>query len=145
LRSAAFPSKGGFLRRPKDTFHEFLASMGAPCADLDLNGFYCVMALTWLQEIAEVDLMKSSHDDLATFLSDARQASCFILTQEHSDGLADSIEPESYSAGELTEYFKEFNELDDPESGKGMIDSMAWLKTCLRQVNAGHVGILMIG
>jgi len=89
--------------------------------------------------------MKSPHDELATFLSEARQATCFILTHEQRDRLSDSITPECYSASELTKYFKEFNEQDDPDSGKGMIDSMVWLKTCLGQIDADHVGILMIG
>ena len=144
FRKAAVPTKRGLFRRPKDKFYEFLNAVGAPCSDLEVSGFYCVMALTWLEEKANINLLKSSHAELATFLSETRQVSCFILTKAHRDHLLDSITPESYSAPELTLYFKEFNEQDDPDSGNGMIDSMIWLKTCLRQVDANHIGILII-
>ncbi len=95
--------------------------------------------------MANIDLMRSSHDDLAGFLSEARQASCFMLTQDHRERLADTIKPESYSASELTQYFEEFNEQNDPNSGEGMLNSMSWLKACLGQIDANHVGFLMIG
>jgi len=40
LRAAAVPTKGGFFRQPKDTFHEFLATTGTSCSDLEAGGFY---------------------------------------------------------------------------------------------------------
>ena len=145
LRIAAVPKKSWFSRREKDTFYDFLDANGTPCLEFEGGGYYCVMALTWLEEKKNIDLMKSEHNDLAHFLSETREGACFILTKSVRDRYLEFISPDENSAQELTRYFEEFNEQEDPDSGQGIIDAIKWLKDCLDRINEGQVGILMIG
>lgn len=146
LRDLAVPKRTGFLfRKIKDYYYDFIKKEGTSLPDFDGVGFYCIMALAWLEEDNNIDLMKSEYNELASFLSKVRREPTFVLTKDLSDKFADVIRPNEYDNKKLTQYFREFNERDDPHAGQGMIAAITWLKNCLSRMESTSIGLLTIG
>ena len=60
-------------------FDSFLQQHGKPVAGYEWSGFILATLLPYLEE-QQIQLMKSEHDELATFLCQTLQATCFIFT-----------------------------------------------------------------
>ena len=113
LRQAA--TQGGF--------HAFLERHGTPVADYKWSGFILATLLPFLDE-QQVQLMKSEHDELSTFLSQTLQAACFIFTDAHRQAYASRLAPDAFSEATLRDYYNEFNATDELDVGQPMLDGI---------------------
>ena len=60
-------------------FDRFLQQHGKSVADYEWSGYILATLLPYLDE-QQIQLMKSEHDEVAAFLSQTLQATCFIFT-----------------------------------------------------------------
>jgi hypothetical protein len=144
LAEAAKSSKGWFGLRRKDACTPFLEKHGRPIADYQGPGIVVATALCYLEEDRKVDLLKSGHDVLATHLTDIRKIGHFFLTAEHKTFLP-ALSPEQFSESVLRDYFNEFNEQQEGEAGRAMMDALSFLRDSLAAVTEDNVVLLAVG
>ena len=142
LRNAATPKKG-FFGGSKDVFHAYLEKHGKEVAQYDWSGYILATLLPFLDE-HDIQLMNSEEDELSTFLCQARQASCFILTRSHKRYL-DRLTPDTFSEEVLRKYYNEFNETSEDEIGKAMLDGVASFRQSLESIDDDSVVLFMVG
>jgi hypothetical protein len=124
-------------------FDRYLQQHGKPVADYDSPGFILATLLPYLEE-QQIDLMTSEHDELATFLSETLQATCFIFTDAHRQAYAGKLTPESFSAPELGDYYNDFNATNEPNAGQPMLDGIRALQQSLSALNGDSVIVFSI-
>ena len=138
LRDSAVPKNG------RDTFHDFLEKNGKDVASYDWSGYVLATLLPYLDEQG-IDLMKSEHDELSCFLSEKRQATCFILTNAQKEKYLGQLGSGSFSEEALRDYFNEFNATEESEIGNAMLDGITSLRESLESIDEGSVVLLSIG
>lgn len=116
LREAAVPKKQ-WLGSAKDTYWAYLKQHGRSVADCPWSGYALGTVLDWLEEEHRLDLMKSSHDELSTFLSTARGATHYVLAIEHRHAHLERLDPSAFAAEEFRGYYNEFHGTDEPDVG----------------------------
>ena len=124
-------------------FNSFLEQHGRSVADYEWSGFILATLLPYLDE-QQIQLMKSEHDELATFLCQSLQATCFIFTDAQRQAYAARLAPESFSAQKLGDYFNEFNASDEPDAGHPMLDGIRALRQSLSALDADSVIVFCI-
>lgn len=143
LREAAVPRKGWF-GKTKDRYFDVLGSRGTKLTAYDWSGYFFATLLPYLDEKG-IHIMKSEFDELSTFLTDARCATTFILTDQHKRDYLTKLDPKDYDKDTLRKYYEEFNETEEPEAGQAMLDAITVLQENLRQLEPSKVIILGIG
>ena len=144
LREAAVPARR-FLRAPQDGFWDYVRARGAPVLEFDGSGYVFATLLSFLEEKRGILLMKSSHDDLANFLSEKRASTFHLFTSDHRDRYLPSLEPGAFDEADLRTYYNDFNETDEPASGEAMLDGISALRMALGAVLEKSVVLLHIG
>jgi hypothetical protein len=134
LRQAA--TQGGF--------EKFLQQHGKSVADYDWSGFILATLLPYLDE-QQIHLMKSEHDELASFLSQSLQATCFIFTDPQRQAYVGRLAPESFSEDKLRDYYNEFNATDEPDAGQPMLDGIRAFRQSLNALDGDSVMLFCIG
>ena len=142
IREAAVPKKGLF-GGAKDTFHAVLGKNGREAAHYEWSGYVLATLLPFLEEQG-VDLMKSEHVELSRYLSEKRQATCFIFTAAEKRFLP-QLRQELFSEAVLRDYFNEFNGTKESDIGKAMLDGIRAFHESLQSLDASSVIILIIG
>lgn len=143
VREAAVPKKSLF-GKSRDVFHEVLAQQGRTVGDYRWSGYVLATLLPYLEEARGISLMKSQFDELATFLSEKRQVTLFIFTEEHKKWLAD-LDPVKFTEAELRDYYNQFNATEEPGAGRPMLDGVRFIRDALAAVDEATVGLLCIG
>jgi hypothetical protein len=126
-------------------YRDYLQQQGRTVADYEWSGYILATLLPYLQEVHQIDLMRSEHDDLATFLTERQQATHFIFTDAHRQAYHDRLDPQSFSEEQLRDYYNEFNETEEPDAGQPMLDGIRALRQSLGAVDEGSVIVFSIG
>ena len=142
LVEAAKPKRKLF-GKAKDTFPETFEATARELDGFDWSGYYFGVLLPYLDEQG-VPLMDSEHDQAASALGDAQEATTFIFTPAHKSYLS-RLDPEAHSEEALRRYFEEFNEYEDPEAGRAMRDALAALRRHIGGLDDASVLLLTIG
>jgi hypothetical protein len=137
LAEAAVPKKS-LLGKPKDLFPAYLAEHGREVAEYPWSGYVLGTVLVYLEEHG-VNLMVGEYDELATRLCEARGATCFIFTPAHRQAFLAQLDPDGFSEDVLRDYYNEFNAVDEPGSGRPMLDGIRSFAQCLGAIEAGSV------
>jgi len=124
-------------------FDRFLQQHGRPVADYEWSGFMLATLLPYLDE-HQIRLMKSEYDELATFLSQSLQATCFIFTDAHRQQYVARLAPDSFSEEKLQDYYNEFNATEEPGSGQPMLDGIRALRQSLSALDESSVIVFSI-
>ena len=127
----------------KGDFENFSQQHGKSVTDYEWSGFILATLLLYLAG-QQIQLMKSEYDELATFLSQGLQATCFIFTNTHREAYIDKLTPESFSEQKLCDYFNEFNASAEPDAGRPMLDGIRALRESLRTLDADSVIVFCI-
>lgn len=143
LQEAAVPKKR-FLKSPLDTYHEYLKAHGKEVAEYPRPGYVLATLLVYLDEEHQVDLMKSAHNELSDFLTNARGATSFVLTHEHKTMYLEQL-ASPVAATDLRDYYNEFNEVDEPNAGLFMQEGIAAFRQALGSIDEGSVVLVQIG
>jgi hypothetical protein len=137
LRDVAKP-KGKLFGGVKDDFFTFLSKESVTLKKYTWSGYYFATLLVYLEEKG-IDLMKSSFDELSTNLTNFRNSTFFIFTEDHKKSYQDSLEPSKYSESELKKYYEEFNEIEDEDAGKALIDGIKILQENFKSLEVSKV------
>lgn len=121
------------------TDYDYLRANGQQVAEYDWSGYVLATLLPYLQEKHQVDLMKAEYDDIAGLLTDATGATHFIFTPSQKAAFLDRLDPAQYSEEELRDYFNAFNETNEQEIGRAMLDGIGAFRESLRQLDEGSV------
>jgi hypothetical protein len=124
-------------------FDRFLQEHGSSVADYDWSGYILGTLLPYLDE-QKIQLMKSEHDELAAFLSQSLQATCFIFTDAHRQAYVGGLAPEAFSPQKLRDYYNEFNATDEPDAEQPMLDGIRALRQSLSTLDDGSVIVFRI-
>jgi hypothetical protein len=125
------------------SFGRYLQQHGQPVADYEWSGFILATLLPYLDE-QQIQLMKSEHDELATFLSQTLQATCFVFTDAHRQAYVSKLAPETFSAQKLGDYYNEFNATDEPDAGQPMLDGIRAFRQSLSALDGDSVIVFCI-
>jgi|SRR5436190_13565548 len=125
-------------------YHGFLHRSGKEVADYDGSGYIFGTLLPYLDEQHQIDLEHSEHDELGLFLTQTLEATHFIFTYAHRQAYLDKLAPEFFSEERLRDYSNEFNETDEPESGRAMVDGVRVLQQSLSTLDESSVILFSI-
>jgi hypothetical protein len=143
LRDAATPKKPLF-GRPRDLYHDYLRLHGKEVADYRWSGYVLATLLPYLEERHQIRLMTSEYEALADSLTKTRGAAHFIFTNELKTKNLDLLDSLSVSEEQLRDYYNEFNETNEPQIGKPMLDGVKVFRQALSQVDESSVVVFAI-
>jgi hypothetical protein len=144
LRDAAVPKKRWF-GGAKDEFYDFLQQHSREVVDYSWSGYVIAVVLPFLDEQRGVDLGKSAHDDLASYLIEKRGGSWVVLTADHKRTHLAKFAPEEFSSEEVRNFYNAFNETQEDEIGEAMLDGIRAVHESLRAADDEHIVLLHIG
>ena len=122
--------------------YDYLSSNGTEVAEYRWSGYVLTTLLPYLEEKHQIDLMKSEHDELAAFITNATGATHFIFTADQRTALLNRLEPKSFSEAAMRRYFNEFNATNDQEIGQAMLDEVSALHQSLGEIEDNSVVVL---
>ena len=143
LSRAAVPQKRLF-RSPRDTYYDYLDQHGEEVAEYRWSGYVLGALLPYLEELHQIDLMKSEYEDLANSLTAARNATHFVFTNALKAKYLDKLNALSDSEEQLRDYYNEFAETNEPDAGKPMLDGVRALTQALSRVDESSVIVLVV-
>jgi hypothetical protein len=143
LREAAVPKKRLF-GAPRDTYPDYLRQHGQEIADYKWSGYVLATLLVCLQKQHQIDLMKSEFDELSTFLSKSRGATCFIFTDAHKQAFIPKLTGQ-FSEQALCDYYNEFNGAAEADAGKPMLDGVSAFRQSVSALDEASVVVFSIG
>lgn len=126
-------------------YHNYLEQHGREVAEYEWSGYVLATLLPYLEEQHQIDLMRSEHDALARFLSERQQATHFIFTGAHRHPFLDRLDPSAFSTEALRDYYNEFNEENEPDVGRPMLDGIRALHQSLSALDEDSVIVFSIG
>jgi hypothetical protein len=144
LRAVALPKKRWF-GGAKDEFPDFLQQHGREVVDYSWSGYVIAVVLPFLDEKRGVDLSKSAHDDLASYLTEKRGGSWIVLTADHKRSHLAKFTPEEFSPEEVRDFYNAFNETKEAEVGEAMLDGIRAIHDGLSAADDEHIVLLHIG
>jgi hypothetical protein len=112
---------------------------GREVAEYRWSGYVLATLLPYLQEKHQINLMKAEYDDIANLLTNATAATHFIFTPSQSLAFLKRLDPALFSQDEMRDYFNAFNETQEQEIGRAMLDGIAALRESLRQLDESSV------
>lgn len=121
------------------TDYDYLRANGQQVAEYGWSGYVLATLLPYLQEKHQIDLMKAEYDDIAGLLTDATGATHFIFTPSQKAAFLNRLDTAQYSEEELRDYFNAFNETNEQEIGRAMLDGIGAFRESLRQLDEGSV------
>jgi hypothetical protein len=124
-------------------FDRYLQQHGKSVADYEWSGYILATLLPYLDE-QQIQLMNSEHEELASFLSQTLQATCFVFTDAHRQAYVGKLSPESFSAQKLGDYYNEFNATAEPDAGQPMLDGIRALRQSLSALDGDSVIVFCI-
>lgn len=137
LRQAAVPKKRLF-GTPRDHYLDYLQQYGQQVAAYQWSGFVLATLLPYLEEQHQITLMDSEYDELGNFLTDSRKATHFIFTDAHKRVFLTKLDGQ-FSEQAMRDYFRRFNETDEPDAGKWMLDGIRAFRQSLITLDESSV------
>jgi hypothetical protein len=141
LRTVAVPKKT-FFGSTRDKYGEYLQQNGRPVAEYPWSGYVLATLLTYL-DARGIGLMNSEHGELSTFLTNARGATHFVFTHDQKLAYLDKLSG-PFSQDELRDYYNEFNDAAEADSGKPMLDGITAFRDTLAAIEKDSVVLFSI-
>jgi gluconate kinase len=108
------------------------------------SGYVLATLLRYLDEQG-VDLMHSDHDQVASTISQRRQASVFVLTSDHRERYLARLDPSAFDGAVLRSYYEEFNATPAEGVEYAMLDGIAFFRDTLAPLGSTIVAVSIIG
>jgi hypothetical protein len=144
LQSAAVPKKTWF-GKVKDGYLDFLRTKGTEAARYQYSGYVLGTLLPYLKQKRQIDLMHSEHDEIVAYLTKARSATHFFLTNRHRASYQSALAPDGFSQKELADYYNEFNQAKEDGAGLPMIEGIRAIHSSLSLLDDHSVILCLIG
>jgi hypothetical protein len=143
IESAATPRKR-LLGGNVDEFWEVLGRESVGHIEYGWDGYVLATLLPFLSEQG-IDLMTSEYAEAATAISNARDATAFVVTDRHRQQYLERLKPERFDDAALQRYFEEFNQTTADGVGAAMREGIAFFRDSLAALNSTTVGVFIIG
>lgn len=137
LERVAKPYKGLF-GKVRDSYFDFLNQNAISLREYEWSGYIYGTLLVFLEEKG-INLMKSRYDSLSKFITESRNSTCFIFDEEHKGNYDEMLKPENFNEVELGQYYNEFNETNEENAGKAMLDGIEVLHESIGCITSGKV------
>jgi hypothetical protein len=129
---------------PKGSSDAYLKANGRKVAEYRWSGYVLATLLVYLQEKFQIDLMKSEHDELNTFLTEATGATHFIFTTAQKEAFLSWLAPNLFSEDEMCQYFNEFHATNEQGIGRAMLDGIRSLRQSLEEIDHESVVVFSV-
>jgi hypothetical protein len=127
-----------------DEFWDVLGRETITCIEYSWSGDVLAMLLPYLDEQG-IDLMHSDHDEVASTLSQTREASVLVLTSDHRERYLARLDPIEFDGAVLRRYYEEFNETAAQGVDYAMLDGIAFYRDTLAPLESEIVAVSIIG
>ena len=142
LRDAALEQKANARAR---AFAELLRKSGRDVVDYKWSGWVFGTLLAYLDEKRGINLASSDAENLADFLTDTLCPTYFVLTPKHKLEHIAGLRRDGFSEAELTAYYNEFNETEELDIGKAMLDGIDCLHRSLAAIDEQSFVLFHVG
>src|ERR1043166_3436052 len=113
-----------------DSYWRYLEQHGREVVGFQQTGYVFGALLPYLSEQLGMSF-KSEYDEFGLFLTEVRQVSHFVLTDEHRLAYLDSLSSHRFSETALGEFFNELYADSEPEAGSMMLAAVGALTKAL--------------
>lgn len=127
----------------EDSYFDFLDEKAEKLKEYDWSGYIYATLLPYLDENG-IAILDSEYNDIAMYLSEAKDCTHIILTNSHKVDYLDKLLPSLFNTEELAAFYNEFNADDDDESGEAMLNAIEVLYENLQKVDNDHIILLGI-
>ena len=127
-----------------DEFWDVLGREAIARIEYSWAGDVLATLLPYLDEQG-IDLMHSDHDEVASTLSQTREASVLVLTSDHRERYLARLDPVEFDGAVLRRYYEEFNETAAEGVDYAMLDGIAFYRDTLAPLDSAIVAVLIIG
>jgi hypothetical protein len=127
-----------------DEFWDVLGREAITRIEYSWSGDVLATLLPYLDEQG-IDLMHSDHDEVASTLSQTREASVLVLTSDHRERYLARLDPIEFDGAALRRYYEEFNETPAEGVDYAMLDGIAFYRDTLAPLESAIVAVLIIG
>ncbi|HSY19292.1 MAG TPA: hypothetical protein VK815_13195 [Candidatus Acidoferrales bacterium] len=134
----------GLNAGPNDLYPEYMRVNGQRVAEYPWPGIVLVTLLSYLREKHQITLMKSEHDKVSRLITEKRKVPQFIFTDAHRRAFLAKLDGQ-FPEPEMRDYFRQYNEVDDPEAGRKMLDGIRALRQSLSTLDENSVILFSIG
>jgi hypothetical protein len=134
-------------RIPRGTSDEFCDALDRETItriEYSWSGYVLATLLPYLDEQG-IDLLHSDYDEVASTLSQAREASVFVLTSDHRERYLTRLDPSAFDGAVLRRYYEKFNETAAEGVGYAMLDGIAFFRDTLAPLESAIVAVFIIG
>ena len=129
--------------RARRDFEDVFARTTREIDTFDGPGYGVAMALVYLHD-NDIPMLESGVEEADALLSDAGGVSTFLFTPEHKQYLP-YLDPAAHDEAKLRRYFEEFNEEEDEQAGRAMLEGLAALRRHVEALDDGTVLLLRVG
>ena len=143
VQAAASPRKRIVPGTP-DEFWDVLGRETITRIEYAWSGDVLAALLSYLGEQG-IDLLHSDHDEVASTLSQTREASVFVLTSDHRQRYSARLDPSAFDGAVLRRYYEEFNETTAEGVDYAMLDGIAFFRDTLAPLESSIVAVSIIG
>jgi gluconate kinase len=141
---AAAGSRKRILRGTSDEFWDVLGRETITRIEYSWSGHVLATLLPYLDEQG-IDLVHSDDDEVASALSQTREASVFVLTSDHRERYLARLDPSTFDGAALRRHYEEFNETAAEGVEYAMLDGIAFFRDTLAPLESAIVAVFMIG
>jgi hypothetical protein len=114
--------------------------------EFEWSGYAFVVLLEYLRDGEHFDVQTSEQEELAAFLSQARQSYFLTFTPAQAEEFARKLESLPMAEAEVAQYVIEFCGEEDHETMTAAVQAAARiLPRVLREVKAGTIGLMTAG
>ena len=104
------------------------------------SGAVITTLLVYVQQRCNVDLMHSEYHQFSTIVTRTRGATHFFFTEQEKVALLNDPSPTSET--ELRDFFNQFHETTEAQTGKAMLDGLIALQVAL--CHASHDKVILL-
>jgi hypothetical protein len=127
-----------------DEFWDVLGRETIIRIDYSWSGHVLTTVLRYLDEQG-IDLMRSDHDQVASTMSQTRDASLFVLTSDHRERYLARLDPSAFDGAVLRSYYEELNEIAAEGVDYALLDGIAFFRDTLAPLRPTVVAVFTIG
>ena len=114
-------------------------------AEYQRSGNILGTLITYLEEKQDIYLSSADYEDFIDDLDEETEMTCFVLTKDHKDEYLEKLAPKLFSEAELREFYNDFNQEDEKDSGLWMLDGIRSLRQSLEAIDEYSVILLLVG
>jgi hypothetical protein len=138
--------KSFFSKKITDNYWDYLTNNSIKLEGLDGSGYIYSNVIVFLQEMKNIDLLGHDMEDVANTLTDKRNSSHFLFSNQQRERFISQLKPSQFSLAELQNFNRDFSEEGDEETAGLALSAIRLLHKNLGQIQTeNHVLLLIVG